>query len=306
MYTLAALKSVYTIIVTYNGIQWIAKCLNSVINSTYKVNAIVIDNASIDDTVSCIECHFPEVMLVKLKKNLGFGAANNVGMRMALAQNADYVFLLNQDAWVEPDTIGALISVHLQHPALGIVSPLHLNGKGSDLDLYFRQYLTRSNREGFLKDALIHTEFVNAAAWLISIDCLKAIGGFASVFFHYGEDDNYAQRVIYRRFKIGIYTQAKIYHDREDRILNNHSDARRSAAKDYINFLNQACDLRKHGYWVLWLKRTARYSIMTCLSIFNKSACAYNYLMACRIAGSVFKIRKTRHVTSRTNPIPYL
>jgi N-acetylglucosaminyl-diphospho-decaprenol L-rhamnosyltransferase len=97
---------VVVIIVTYNGAGWIEKCLNSLRNSSLNTDVIVIDNASTDETVSLIENLYPEVELVKRANNLGFGQANNIGLRMALDQNADFVFLLNQDAWIDQDTIG--------------------------------------------------------------------------------------------------------------------------------------------------------------------------------------------------------
>ena len=59
--------------------------------------------------------------------------------------------------------------------------------------------------------------FVNAAAWLISKDCLSVIGGFDPLFFHYGEDENYCQRARFHNIKIGIANFALIKHDREKR-----------------------------------------------------------------------------------------
>jgi GT2 family glycosyltransferase len=60
-------------------------------------------------------------------------------------------------------------------------------------------------------------EFVNAAAWLISAECIRTVGFFEPLFFLYGEDNNYLQRVTYHGLKIGIAPQSRIYHDRETR-----------------------------------------------------------------------------------------
>jgi len=60
--------------------------------------------------------------------------------------------------------------------------------------------------------------FVNAVAWLISRECLETIGGFDPLFFHYGEDDNYSQRVIYHGFKIGVLLKVFVIHDRATRV----------------------------------------------------------------------------------------
>ena len=91
-------KKIFVIIVTYKGHQWYERCFASLCNSEYPVQTIVIDNASNDGTVEYIRKYFPEIHLIESKENLGFGRANNIGMRYALDHGCDYVFLLNQDA----------------------------------------------------------------------------------------------------------------------------------------------------------------------------------------------------------------
>ena len=92
---------IFAIVVTYNGMRWYDRCFGSLRNSDMPVETIVIDNASTDETVSYIKEHFHEVCLIESKENLGFAKANNIGIKRALDNGADYVFLLNQDAWVE-------------------------------------------------------------------------------------------------------------------------------------------------------------------------------------------------------------
>ena len=105
----------FVIVVTYKGKQWYDRCFVSLRESTLPVQTIVVDNASNDGTVEYIRAHFPEIHLIESKENLGFGRANNLGMRCALDQGCDYVFLLNQDAWVEPDTFEKMVAIHQQH-----------------------------------------------------------------------------------------------------------------------------------------------------------------------------------------------
>ncbi len=64
--------------------------------------------------------------------------------------------------------------------------------------------------------SLLNTEFVNAAIWLLSKNCIETVGGFNPCYFHYGEDDNYLERVKYHNLKIGILTTAFAVHDREE------------------------------------------------------------------------------------------
>lgn len=209
------------IIVTYNGVQWIQKCLDSC--KGYHV--IVVDNASTDDTLAIIKSNYPAVTVLEQDRNLGFGAANNVGMSYALQQNCDYVFLLNQDAYIEPGCIEELMKVHKNNETLGVLSPIHLNGDGTQLDANFSMFLKRYQvNEEILYDSFSNKmkpfypiDFVNAAAWLIPLKTLQEVGGFDPLFFHYGEDDNYCQRVLFHNYSIGIVTKAVIMHDRGNR-----------------------------------------------------------------------------------------
>jgi len=219
-------KMIVSIIVTHNGMQWYEKCFSSLLNSTIPNEIIVVDNASNDDTVKFIKEKYPEIELIVNDENLGFAKANNIGIEYALRKGADFIFLLNQDAWVEKDTLNTLVEVFLSVPDAGIVSPIHLNGSNTGLDLGFVDYISRYNTPDFIPDLFIgklnswyKTNFVNAAAWLLSRKCIEKVGGFdTSLFFHYGEDDNYCQRVCYHNFGIYISTEAKIYHDREVRM----------------------------------------------------------------------------------------
>lgn len=199
------------VIVTFNGSKWLNKMLQGVLNSSIAVNVLVVDNASTDDSVAVIE-KFSEVQLIKSATNLGFGKANNLGIKMALDQQSDFVFLLNQDTWIFKKSIETLVVSALQHPEIGILSPMHLCADENKLDSNFKVYYNRSC--GTIGSEIIAVPFVNAAAWLVSAQCFKKVGLFEPLFNHYGEDRNFCDRVAYHGFKIGILKSTSIVHDR--------------------------------------------------------------------------------------------
>lgn len=213
---------VYIVIVTYNAMKWLENCLAG-IDSNYC--AVVIDNGSEDETLSFIEKNYPSIIVFKQKKNLGFGQANNIGIQYAYSKNADFVMLLNQDVYLNKNTIPELIKIAKKNEDYGILSPIHLNGKGDYLDYSFSKYVSVENCKNFYSDGVLQNYkqniyellFVNAAAWLISRKCIEEVGGFSPSFFHYGEDENYCQRALYHNFKIGIVPNVFVYHDREQR-----------------------------------------------------------------------------------------
>lgn len=212
---------VYVVVVTYNGAPWVNKCLSSLRNSSYPVKTIVVDNQSSDDTTTIIEKNYPEVELIKSTSNLGFGKGNNIAITKALKEDADYVFLLNQDAWIESETIKRLLTAHRDNETYGILSPLHYTGSGKSLDFAFSQYLLRKHRQDLDRiiqsrdDVVYDADFINAAAWMISRECLERVGGFGYLFAHYGEDRDYIQRLNYHHLKLGFISTTRIFHDRE-------------------------------------------------------------------------------------------
>lgn len=213
---------VYCIIVTYNAMRWIDRCLLSLRDSTVDVFPVVIDNCSEDGTVNYIQTHYPEAHIIVNKTNKGFGQANNQGIEWAYKQGATSFFLLNQDAWVYQDSIKKMAMIQEQFD-LDVVSPIHLNGKGDQMDYGFFAYsvLLEKNNE-WVSDILLNKQldyyiinFVNAAGWMIRRKTIDEIGGFDPLFFHYGEDVNYCQRLQYHNKRMAIIPQAFMHHDRE-------------------------------------------------------------------------------------------
>ena len=216
---------VLVIIVTYNGAVWLNTCLDSLRASTIPLDLVVVDNHSTDNTLEILQ-GYPVAKLFDLQDNLGFGKANNMGMKYALDQHADYVLLLNQDAYLRPDTVERLIEVSKRNPKYFVLSPLHLDGTEKKLDINFQHYVSPQNCKDFLSDLALQAGnlrdvydilFVNAAIWLLPIACLELIGGFDPIFAHYGEDNDYIKRVRYHGYQVGICPKAFAIHDRPQR-----------------------------------------------------------------------------------------
>lgn len=204
-------KKVIVVIVTYNGAKWLEKCFQSLEQSHYKNDIIVVDNNSSDNSVEIIQS-FPKIQLIQSPENLGFGKANNIGIQKALEFGADYVFLLNQDTWIFPETISNLVEVAVTNDDYGIVSPLHYSGDEIHLDANFETYWKRKIKT--ISDNVDEVPFVNAAAWLLPKSAIKKVGYFESMFNHYGEDRNYTDRILYHKFKMVVVKNSKICHDR--------------------------------------------------------------------------------------------
>ena len=206
------MRKTATIIVTYNGEQWIEKCLRSVLSSQLASDIFVVDNASTDRTVQLVE-NFP-VNIQRLENNEGFGFANNVALQQLMNVGYDYFFLINQDLYLTDDVLSRLIKFAENNPKMGIIAPIQFDGEGKKIDSNFQEYINHSEDEGDFYSA----NFCNAAAWLVTKACLKKVGLFHPYFRHYGEDRNFCERAKYHHFGIAILKDTKVLHDRAQKM----------------------------------------------------------------------------------------
>lgn len=219
------MPKILTIIVTYNAMRWVDRCLGSVKASSVPSDVYIVDNGSSDGTREYIAEHYPEAILILSEVNLMFGRANNLGLKYALKNGYDYVYLLNQDAWVAPDAFEKLIAASVAHPEYGILSPLQLSPDWKTYEYMFKWIVVNKlpDKDETIDNSVageaINVEMVQAAHWMLTRKCIETIGGFSPSFPHYGEDDNYCQRTIYHGFRIGIVPAARAVHDAANKPL---------------------------------------------------------------------------------------
>jgi len=202
----------------YNGGTAVVECLKSLYRSDYpSLEIVVVDNDSKDGSLETIKNLFQKSAIIKNASNLGFAAGNNVGIRYALEKFADYVFLLNNDATVEADTISLLVGYAQQHPDCGIASPLILKEKNGPM--WFA-----GGKIQWQKMRAIHTydnatsiqahgsHYASGCAMLASKAVFKKIGLFDEDYFLYYEDVDFSVRARKNGFAVYILLSAIAYH----------------------------------------------------------------------------------------------
>jgi GT2 family glycosyltransferase len=280
---------VLIIIVSYNGMEWIERCLGSALKASaskaVQADVFVVDNCSSDGTPERIEKDFPKVKLVKSESNMGFGAANNLGLEYALEHGYDYAYLLNQDAWLLPDTLSLLLDAAESAWNFAILSPLQMQADGVHFDTNFEKRAL--NRK--LPEPLYEVPRVMAAHWLIRLSALKEVGLFAPIFPHYGEDDNLCDRFRAAGWKIGVVSGAKAIHDRAFRKEPKEKLIRRNY---YVKSLVDLCNPLK-PLWRIW---PYIYIYTLVKAIRYRSIEPFRYL--CKIKSQKEEILKTRRTNS--------
>ena len=232
------MSRILVITVTYNAMKWVDRCFGSLRDSRHPVDVFVVDNGSSDGTAEYIRNHFPEVMLHCTGENYGFGKANNIGLEYALANGYDYAYLLNQDAWVFPDTFDRLLEAHDAHPEYGILSPVQMTASMERPDPRFKIKCLDKELSAYESGRIHDADFVMAAHWLVSRRCLQSVGGFSPAFRHYGEDDNFIHRALWKGFKVGFLAGTYAVHDREMRTVAKSAAMRLKCVASIVKLSN--------------------------------------------------------------------
>ena len=213
------------IIVNYRVKEKILKCLNSIylFATNISLEVIVVDNDEKDVLSKDLNLKFSKVKYINSKKNVGFGAANNLGANQAKGK---YLFFLNPDTLIQKDTTEQLYKFIEKNRNTGIVSPLLVDENQRSFDSQSRKELTPLTsilsfsflRKIFPRKSIYNDDFfknwdkrtpievdaVPGAAFMISKDLFYKIGGFDEKFFLYFEENDISKRVRSLGYKIFV------------------------------------------------------------------------------------------------------
>lgn len=115
---------VFAIVLNWNGLKDTLECITSIKQQTYpEFEPVIVDNGSTDGSVSAIRAAFPGMKVLANATNLGYAEGNNVGIRYACAEGADYLFLLNNDTILDPHLVEHLVTVAETDERIGAVGP---------------------------------------------------------------------------------------------------------------------------------------------------------------------------------------
>jgi len=212
------MKKVFIVILNFNGGKEVSACLQSVqlikLPSNWQMEVLVVDNASIDNSVQLIESRFQEIRIIKNKENLGFAAGNNVGIKLALKQKAQSVLLLNQDTVVEKNFLLSLLASDAD-----IVAPIiKFKRKGKwiyDFGGKINWWLGRTSHDERAKiknEKPAKIDYVSGCCMLIKKSVFEKIGLLDEKFFLYFEDADFCLRAKKIGFKIAVEPKSIVLH----------------------------------------------------------------------------------------------
>lgn len=165
---------VSVIIVSYNTRRETVRSIKSVLASKgltkKELEIVVVDNNSTDDSVSYITKSFPQVKLIKNKRNRGFGGANNQGAKVA---KGEYLLLLNSDAFLAKDSLSIMLRKMQDNEGLLSVGPqlryddnrLQLSAGYFPTPMRVTAWMLFLDKLPLLKSFFPHSYHVTSPAW---------------------------------------------------------------------------------------------------------------------------------------------
>ncbi len=226
------------VVVNWNGGRYIAKCLTALghlhLPSGIELETIVVDNASTDNSVSVIN-KFSSFKLIKNPDNLGYTEGNNVGIRQALASRSDFIWIVNPDIEVSPDSLTALVKAAGIYPQTGIFGSKIYFAPGYEFhkDRYTKKDLGKviwyvgglndwNNIQGVHPgvDEVDHgqfqddrvTDFITGASMFVRRQVFEEIGLFDPGYFLYYEENDFCRRAERKGFNLMVIPKSVAWH----------------------------------------------------------------------------------------------
>lgn len=225
-------KFIAAIVVVYNGLQWLDRCLES-LEFSESCDIYVLDNGSTDGSREFLLSRSGLKKLVLSEKNLGFGGGNNYLLSIISFETYNKCLLVNQDVYWKDVGLLKKLSESISKYDKSISTVLHKNADCS-LD---RNFKNNSGKKIRINDKIEQWDFVNAAFWLVDTAVFELIGCFDSRFPHYGEDSNFVVRAEKEKIPVLVNTSLSIVHDRGERKVQF------SIRKQYKRFKIEYLDL---------------------------------------------------------------
>ncbi len=244
------------------------ECVESCRKQNYEnYQTVIVDNGSADDSVQRFQKHFSDVKIIANPENLGYAGGNNVGLRYALNEGADFILLLNNDITVEPDCLSKLIETALQHPEAGMLAPKVLyyddhaviNSLGTSMDwLRVRPHLGEYNQvdRGQFRGVL-KKDILMGCGILISKQTIERIGLIDEKFFIFHEEADWCLRNLRSGSVNLVVPEAVIYH-KESKTMKKYS-----TLTHYYSTRNFLYFTKKNASFLNWIKTRIGFTYLT-------------------------------------------
>lgn len=210
------------ITICYNGFKDTCELIESLQNKIHSVSyeIIVVDNASREDEAVKIQALYPSVITIRSDENKGFSGGNNLGIKAARGQ---YLFLINNDTYIESDGIAYLIERLESHPEIGAASP-KIRFAFPPQNIQFAGFTPlspialRNKGIGFgcpddgTFDTPHPTPYLHGAAMIIKREVIGKAGMMPEIFFLYYEELDWSTSMTRAGYELWYEPRCTVFH----------------------------------------------------------------------------------------------
>lgn len=210
---------VHAIVLNWNGWEDTLRCLSTLDAVEYgPCEIVVVDNGSTDGSEQEIRSRRPETTVIRLETNLGPAGGSNAGIRHALANGADYVWLLNNDMELEPSSLSELVRAAEADPRCGALTPRVLDDPGGEqwnsAFLLDRERRIPVRCAGCSQAEPYHpAEDLRGPSLFVRAATLREVGLLDERYFHYFDETDLMQRVRAAGWRLGLACRAAVTHE---------------------------------------------------------------------------------------------
>lgn len=209
------MKHVEVVVLNWNGWRDTLRCVASLKRLDYpSFGLVVVDNGSTDGSESHIEAQFPEIKVLQTGVNLGFGGGCNAGIRRALENGADYVWLINSDATVDENALAEMVSVAEDYAYIGAVgSVLYEVDQPEKIQLWGGGKIQFLSGSAFCQAGATRLDYVSGASMLLRREAIDQVGMFDDeAFFMYWEDSDLGFRLRQAGWQLAVAEKSRVWH----------------------------------------------------------------------------------------------
>ncbi|MGA2228390.1 MAG: glycosyltransferase family 2 protein [Syntrophobacteraceae bacterium] len=220
----APAPSVAIVLLNFNGLEDTRRCLGSIERVAYRpLLVIAVDNGSQEDPTEILRREFPWCVVIRSESNEGWAGGNNIGIRHALREGAEYVIVLNNDTVVSEELVDRLVHAALGHPEFGIIGPVINDMEHPDQVQTDGCLFNRPDASGFFDrkpvpldrcspPSITGVDIVNGCCMMISRSVFDMIGLFDERFFLIHEESDFCLRAHEAGFYRGVVGEALVWH----------------------------------------------------------------------------------------------
>lgn len=214
------------VILNWNQCEMTLDCLDSLSKLDYQnFDVIIVDNGSTDNSVERIQLAYPECTILGNQENLGYSEGNNVGIRHALKHHPEYIFLLNNDTYVDSKLLSELITVAEKNPSFGILGPTmfyadppNMLWGGKNWIDWHRSNVIRENMGVCIDTKSLTSQspqevvYIDSCAILVRSSVFNDVGLLDNAFFINFDDIDFCLRAQKAGYKVVYVPYTMIWH----------------------------------------------------------------------------------------------